>query len=174
MYFGWVYSLLSFQVLHGLQVGPQFSVIRKSLFDNYQLSTGYRNEAADQLAVLYALSTGTKMGYLNKIHGEYFIHGSNSSAACQGASLEKQIAIRKALIRGYKEYEGFLDLKPFEVKAINKRIANEYFWQLGYNLSLQKGDFAKAYKYFKRGLSYDPLDLRKWKTFLVNCLRHKL
>lgn len=165
---------LSFQALYGLQVGPQFSVIRKSFFDNYQLSTAYRNEAADQLAVLYALSSGYKLAYINEIHGEYYIHNANSSAACQGASLEKKIAIRKALIKGYEEYRDSLNLKPFEIKAFNKRIANEYFWQLGYNLSLASGDLASAIKYFKQGLVMDPFSLSKWKTLFISYLRTKL
>lgn len=155
-----------FQILHGLNVGQQFSVIRRKVFDNYRFRASYRNEGADQVSVIRSLSRGFTFGYLNEVHGEYCVHDNNASAGAKGASLDKYMRLRKALIRGFDELRKEEELTPSESRAIDQRIASEHFWDIGYNLFWMRGMYSEAIKEFRAGLKRWPWDLRMWKTFV--------
>ncbi len=139
-----------FQILYGLQLGQQFSLAKRKLFDNYRFKSSYRNEGADQISVIRALKEGFKIAYIDKIHGEYAVHNNNASAGCKGAPLEKYIRLRHALIQGFREAECELNLNMREIHAINKTIANNYFWQLGYNLCLPNNKKRKHFNIFTK------------------------
>ncbi len=158
-----------FQILHGLQLGQQFSLAKKVVFENYRFRASYRNEGADQVSVIRALKAGFKIAYIDKVHGEYAVHNNNASAGCKGAPLEKYLRLRHALIRGFREAECELDLSLREVRAINKTVANNYFWQIGYNLCFPNMRRKEAFQYFRKGLFYEPFNLWFWKSYLV-CL----
>ena len=160
-----------YQILYGLQLGQQFSLARKKVFSDYRFRASYRNEGADQISVIRALKEGFKIAYLDKLHGEYAIHNNNASAGCKDAPIEKYVRLRKSLIRGFREAECELDLNLREVKAINKTIANNYFWQLGYNIYLKHGNLVEAKKYFKKGIYYDRFNWRFWKSYILSFLR---
>ncbi len=160
-----------FQILHGLQLGQQFSLSKKEVFKDYRFRSAYRNEGADQISVIRALKSGFKIAYIDKIHGEYAVHNNNASAGCKGAPLEKYIRLRHALIRGFREAECELDLNLREVKAINKTIADNYFWQLGYNLCYPNMRIKEAFHYFHKGIFYQPLNWRFWKSYLACFIR---
>ena len=167
-------NALKYQLLYGLWLGQQFSLAKRKVFADYRFRANYRNEAADQISVIRALSCGYKLAYINKVHGEYAIHTSNVSAGCKDAPVEKYLRLRLALIRGFKEAEGELNLKPLEIRALNKRVANEYFWNIGYNIYLKSKNKKMAYKYFKKGIFYQPLNFYYIKTFIFNYFRRDL
>ena len=155
------------QILHGINCGQQFSVIRSNVFQGYRFRADYRNEGADQVSVIRSLSNGFTFGYLKECHGIYAVHGSNASAGCKGAPLEKYLRLRRALIRGFEELRTEEPLNQDEQRAIDRRIANEYFWDIGYNLFWARGERWQAVQQFAKGIGYWPWDLRMWKTFLT-------
>lgn len=159
------------QLLHGLQVGQQFSLIRAQVFQNYRFRSSYRNEGADQISVIAALKSGFRLAYLNELHGEYVIHTENASAGCKGAPLEKYLRLKRAFIRGFKELDSEVELSIPELRALKTRLSNEYFWALGYNLFLKNEMITEAAKSFRYGLFYAPFDWRKWKTYLKFLLK---
>ena len=162
---------VAFQIEHGLQCGQQFSVIRKRVFENYRFSASYRNEGADQLSVIRSLKEGFKLGYLDQIHGTYAIHGNNASAGAKGASQEKYLRLRRALIRGFEEIREQHNFTPLELAAFRRRIANEHFWNIGYNLYQKQGELKEAQDSYLAGLRRWPTNIQMWKTFLSSKLR---
>ncbi len=153
------------QILHGLNVGQQFSVIRREVFENYRFRSSYRNEGADQVSVIRSLSRGFTFGYLNEVHGVYCVHDNNASAGAKGASVEKYMRLRRALIRGFEELREEETLTSSESRAIDRRIAKELFWDIGYNILWTHGQRSQAIKEYFAGLKRWPWDLRMWKTF---------
>ena len=63
------------------------------------------------------------------------------------------------------------NLTAAESKAIDQRIANEHFWDIGYNLLWKAGMKAEALKEFKNGLKFAPGDFKMWKTYLGALVR---
>jgi glycosyltransferase involved in cell wall biosynthesis len=164
-------AALECQVLDGLWCGQQFSLIRRSVFETYRFRAAYRNEGADQVSVIAALNRGVTFAYTTAIHGAYHIHSSNASAGCKDAPVEKYLRLRKALIQGFKEVAEEEALSARQQDAIRKRIAREYFWSIGYNLFLQKGDVKEARKYFISALRTWPWSLPMWKTLFTSSIR---
>ena len=160
-------NTITCQMLHGLFAGQQFSLIRKEVFDGYRFRSEYRNEGADQVALITALSKGHKLAYLDDIHGTYVVHGNNASAGCKGASLEKYLRLRRALIRGFQEMREEIDLTPKESKVLDKKISQEYFWQIGYNLLWNSGQREEALENFRTGIKIYPYNILYWKTYLL-------
>ena len=156
----------AFQIMHGLNVGQQFSVLRKRVFDGYRFRASYRNEGADQVSVIRSLKKGFVFGYLTEIQGSYAIHDNNASAGCKGGSSEKYMRLRKALIRGFEELESEIDLNEYELSALNRRLAKEHFWDIGYNILYQNGETKAAIEQFQTGLGQWPWDMSMWRTYV--------
>lgn len=159
------------QILDGIWCGQQFSLIRKKVWGNYRFSASYRNEGADQLSVIRSLNRGFVFAYINNIHGTYVVHDSNASAGARGASLEKYLRLRNALIRGFEEIQAEEKLSGDANCAIRKRIANEYFWNIGYNLFSARGMKREARESYLKGLKSWPYSFSMWKTFLLSYFR---
>ena len=145
------------QLESGLQLGYQFSLARRSVFANYRFSTRFRSQATDQVGVIHALKSGFNIAYVEKAHGEYMVHHDNSSAASKNISQEKALQIRTTMIDGFKELKDQCDFNKSELAALNKRIANEYFWNIGYNIFLKNNQIKLARKYFTQGLKISPV-----------------
>ena len=159
-------NAIACQVQQGLWVGQQFSLIRREVFEDYRFRASYRNEAADQVSVVAALNRGFTLGYTEDIHGVYHIHTNNASAGCKDAPVEKYLRLRTALIRGFEEAKQEENLTGKNAAAIHKRIAGEYFWNIGYSLFWKRGRNPAAFEYFRKGLKNDPGNLSMWKTYI--------
>jgi hypothetical protein len=157
-------------ILAGLNCGLQTSVIRRRLFENFRFTAHYRNEAEDQLAVIWALVSGYHFAYFDDVHVIYHVHTANSSASGVGA-WQKQFRVIELETRGYEELQGRIQLTPAEQSALKRRLIEQYFWQLGYAFLWQNGQREQALEMFRRGLQLCPWNLRYWKTYLLAWIR---
>jgi GT2 family glycosyltransferase len=162
---------LECQLRAGLYCGLQNSVIRRSVFDGYRFEAKSRNEAEDQLLVLRALAAGHCLAYFDAVHVVYRVHNANSSGAAQGASLERRLQIYQALVRGFESLRNEVQLTRLQQRELNRRIAHEYFWNLGYVLLWQTNRRKEALAMFQQGLRNWPWNWRCWKTYCGAALR---
>jgi glycosyltransferase involved in cell wall biosynthesis len=158
-------------ILHGTFNGLQNSVIRRRVFDGRRFDTSFRNEAEDQLIVVRALAAGHRIGYFDNVHVIYHEHAANSSASGSDRNLEKLLTILTAEARGFEELAALVPLTPTQAQAVRTRLAESYFWRLGYALLWQHGRRRDALAMFRRGLRLQPWNLWYWKTYLVARLR---
>ena len=99
------------------------------------------------------------------------MHENNASAGAKGAAPEKYLRLRWALIRGFHEVREEEKLGGRLSKAIDKRIAGEHFWNIGYNILWKNGQKEEALEEYKKGLELTPWDIWKWKTYLLAKLK---
>jgi len=159
------------QIEHGLYCGLQNSVIRRRLFASYRFEADLRNEAEDQVIVIWALASGFRFGYLDNIHVTYHIHQSNSSSTSPQAPLHKQRRIYEAVIAGFERLARMPVLGPQERRALARRLGDEHFWHLGYAIHWMNGQRSEALAHFRKGLGYRPWNWLYWKTFSWSLLR---
>lgn len=165
--------VLECMISGGLNCGLQASVIRSRIFENYRFQTRFRNEAEDQMTVIYALANGYRMAYFDAVHVVYNVHPENSSAtASQG--VDKRVTIIEAEARGYEELaERGIRLSRNEQRALRKRLFEQYFWQIGYSLLQTHGRTNEAPVMYRRGLKHWPWRLSAWKTYLLALIRSR-
>jgi glycosyltransferase involved in cell wall biosynthesis len=161
------------QILHGFYCGLQNSVIRSRLFAGYRFPTHLRNEAEDQVIVLASAKRGFRFGYLDQVHVVYQVHADNSSGAAQGATLEKRVKVMKSMIQGFEDMRAKVTLTPRENRALNRRLSDDLFWQLGYALFWQNGRRNDALASFRQALRIRPWHWRFWKTYVAAAVRTK-
>lgn len=162
---------LACMIAAGLNCGLQTSVIRRKLFDAYRFQTRFRNEAEDQMTVIWALWRGFRMAYFDDVHVEYRVHVGNSSATGPQA-VEKRLAVLDGEARGYADIpERGIQLSHAEERARRRRLVRQYFWEIGYATLWQNGRRQEAMKSFRRGLSYWPWSLACWKTYFLSAIR---
>jgi len=89
----------------------------------------------------------------------------------KGASVEKYLRLRRALVKGFYEVLEEESLDENSIKAVKQRIAGELFWNIGYNIFWQNGEKRKALDEYRAGLRITPLDLSMWKTYFLARLR---
>ena len=90
-------------ILHRMYCGLQNSVIRSRVFDRFRFEAKSRNEAEDQLFLLWSLVHGHRVAYFDDVHLDYFIHDANSSASVNAPLGEKQAHVFIQLIAGYEQ-----------------------------------------------------------------------
>ena len=162
---------VAWALLYGLYCGLQNSVIRTSLFGGRGFQTVYRNEAEDQLQVIRALKRGHRIGYINDVHVQYHVHGTNSSAAAAEQDVDRQLAVYRPLVRGFTELRQEFTWEPRERRAIARRLMHDHFWHIGYNLLWRAGRHKEALVSYRVGLEAWPWSPSAWKTFLIARLR---
>jgi hypothetical protein len=74
--------------------------------------------------------------------------------------------IRCENVDGLERIQREGSLTPRQQAALKRRLAEHYFWDIGYVCFLASGQTAKARASFKKGLALAPADLRMWKTYL--------
>ncbi len=158
---------------NGFYCGPQNSVLRKTIHEQFRFATEYRNEAEDRLMVLRALTAGYRFGYLDDVHVVYYIHDANSSSSASGGPVNKNVKIAQALIQGYEDLRHRIRLSPIESRALNQKLGREYFWHLGYSLLWSHGRREEALQAFRKGISYWPWNIWFWKTYLFALARNR-
>lgn len=158
-------------ILFGLFCGLQNSVIRAHLLKRLRFRSDTRNEAEDQLFVVRSLKANFCFGYFDNIHVSYRIHAENSSASANNIAWAKRVRIQRELIRGYEELRHEVHFSWSEQRALNCRLAREYFWHLGYAIYWQNGLRMQALQAFRKGLYLWPWDWRYWKTTVLSLLK---
>jgi len=155
------------QLSTGLFSGLQNSVIRRRVFEPARFWDDYR-VVEDVLFLVRALATGLSMGYLDEVLVEYRVHDDNSSAAATGADAGRLLPIFEEEVRGFERIRKEVVLSTDATAALDRWLANTYFWRLGYAGYWQLGRTVEAMQAFRRGLQLRPLDWRMWKTY-VSC-----
>ncbi len=155
------------QIEHGLYCGLQNSVFRRRVFDRLTFEAASRNEAEDQVFAIRALAAGFRLSYFDAVHVRYHIHGANSSAPGSSMSLEKRRRVYEPLVAGYQRLEQEVPLSPAERRALHRRVANDLFWQIGYNGYWAHHERRAALRVFRQALRWWPWDLHFWKTYLL-------
>jgi glycosyltransferase involved in cell wall biosynthesis len=158
------------QLSSGLYAGLQNSVIRRRVFDGHRFWADYR-VVEDVLFLIRAMLRGVRLAYLTDVHVIYCIHDGNSSGAATGLDPGAVYRIRRESVEGLERIEREATLTPSERRALRRRLAHHYFWDIGYVCFLTNGDTRRALLNFKRGLALAPAEFRMWKTFLATMIR---
>ncbi len=160
-------ALFECRVNHGLYCGPQVSVLRAELFDNYRFDTRLRNEAEDQLLNLWAILHGKKIAYFEDIHVIYRVHGENSSASAKDLDAKKHLRVQQARIERYLEVMKAWPFSSEQVNLLTRRLADDLFWIMGYQLQWMQGRRRKGLQTMSHAMKLYPWSMRRWKTFLL-------
>jgi glycosyltransferase involved in cell wall biosynthesis len=161
---------LEYQLMHGLYCGPQNSIIRRAVFERCAFPEHLR-VGEDQFLVMSALAQGSRLAYYTEPQVIYRIHGENSSGASTSHSAESLASVMEPLVHALQKLPSEMRLNRRERRALNKRLGNEYFWHLGYNVYWQTGRRAQALEMFGQGLAAWPWDPAAWKTYVLSRLK---
>jgi glycosyltransferase involved in cell wall biosynthesis len=160
------------QIRHGLYCGLQASVIRARLFETGRIPSFRVGE--DQALAILALAKGYRLGYFDKVHAVYHVHGDNLSSAGSQSSLARRLKVYQELIDCHEYLRRQVRFSAAEAKALRQRLNQEYFWHVGYSLLWQNGRRDEALAMFRRGLGLWPWSWRCWKTYLLALCRSRL
>lgn len=151
----------------GLCVGLRTSVVRRKVFQKVEFPPFRVGE--DQVLYPRALANGVKFGYVLPVQATAYVHDGNISEVAGVLSTDKYVETLSELIRAFESICD-LPLARRERQALEHRIANESFWNLGY-ACLSAGRNEDALEYLQKGLRLWPQNLMFWKTYVVAVLR---
>jgi hypothetical protein len=149
--------------------GLQASVIRACVFANLRLPSYLIGE--DQMLAIAALKAGNRFAYLDAVHVLYRVHEDNLTSSADSATQQKK---RWIMDEETRCFEGLLrdsQLSMAERRAVRWRLAQQFFWQIGYAQLWENGHRQDAVAMFRRGLRYWPWSLRCWKTYCLAQVR---
>ena len=152
---------------HGICVGLRTSVVRRRVFQKVEFPSFRVGE--DQVLFPRALASGVKFGYLLDVHATAYVHDENISEVAGVVSIDKYVRTLSQLV-GALESIRDLALTSHERRVLERRIANECFWNLGY-VCLRAGQDQYALKYLLKGLRIDPRNILFWKTYVIAVIR---
>ena len=154
-------------IVHGMGIGLRTSVVRRSVFQEVEFPPFRIGE--DQVLYLRLLANGVKFGYLTSVQATAYVHDSNISEVAGFKSIDRYVRTLSELIRALESMRD-LDLSSGERRDLEHRIANECFWNLGYNC-LRSGRNRDAFKFLSKGLRLHPGNLHFWKTYVLALLK---
>ena len=162
-------SVLECQIRHGLYAGLQNSVIRARVFEGVRFWPDYR-VVEDVYFLIRGLAAGVTIGYLDDVYVTYRVHDDNSSAS--GTNNPRRLEeISHEQIRACERVLSETSLSTRARASLRDRLAEVYFWRLGYVVFWQSGDADRALQAFRAGIRLRPVDWRMWKTFALCRLR---
>jgi glycosyltransferase involved in cell wall biosynthesis len=150
------------QINSGLFLGFQNTVFKKEVFEKINIPNIRIGE--DRLMTIMLLKSGLVGGYIKDVLVQCFEHDSNTSSVGE-KSLDDSALIYLQLIAGFEAYSKYVGLTPAEKRSLQEKIADEYFWSIGYHLYLNNNDKKRALKYMFQAIKMSPLDLKKWFNF---------
>ncbi len=160
------------QIFDGIDSGLQNSVIKKAVFDEFLLPEYRIGE--DRLFILMALKANFTLAFIDNIHVLYNVHDENISDTSAGDErFDRRIVAMQRLLESYEQANNYVHLNNKEKKALNTRLALDYFWKLGYSLQQQAGYYDDAIATYKKAIKLCPLSYKFWKTYLSALLKYK-
>ena len=135
----------------------QASVFRRRVFDRVRLPAFRVGE--DQAFLPLFLTAGFRLAYIDAVHVTYRIHGGHTSSAGGAGSLEKRVRTQEELIRALESVRALCPLSTAEAKALDRRVAREVYWNLGYALLWRHGQRALLTGVLAAQLAERALDL---------------
>lgn len=172
-------ELIKCAIKHGLASSQQCSLIKRSVLTQLPFSGRYRI-CEDQQYPIRAIAHGVKLAYLDDVHLSYMIHDENISnvnsslGTAKKQDIKKQILVQEELIEVLSELHLDSILDESSLQVLNNRLANEYFWRLGYGIHLRHGQYAGAMKSFRRGMRLRPFYLPYWKSYCATVIKRML
>ncbi|AGH46294.1 glycosyltransferase family 2 protein [Paraglaciecola psychrophila] len=157
---------VEFQITYGIDSGLQNSVMRAGVFSEMLLPDFRIGE--DRLFISMALKRGFKLAFIDDINVHYVVHSGNiSDTNLSEENVDKRIIVMQQLIGSYKQTFDYIDnLTQKEKNALNHRLADDWFWKLGYSLQWSHGLRQQAINSYLEGIRLAPLRLTFWKTFI--------
>lgn len=157
-------------IASGLMCGLQGSVLRRRVFERVAIPDYRIGE--DQIFVVQVLKAGFQLGYFDDVHVVYRMHNECSSARYSPGRLDKAVAGLRELIGAYEALQRTTKLTATEVRTLRRRVADEWFWTLGYSLLWQNGRSREALAAFRAGIRQWPWDWRYYKTYGGALVKH--
>lgn len=161
------------QIFNGIDSGLQNSVIKKAVFNQFLLPEFRIGE--DRLFILMALKANFTLAFIDNIHVLYNVHDENISDTSAGDErFDRRIVAMQRLLESYEQANNYVQLNNKEQKALNTRLALDYFWKLGYSLQQQACYYFDAISTYKKAIKLCPFRYKFWKTYLSALLKYKL
>lgn len=161
------------QIIEGIDSGLQNSVIKATVFNKFVLPEFRIGE--DRLFILMALKSHFTLAFIDNIHVHYNVHDDNLSDTSAGDErFDRRIVAMRRLLTSYEHAHDYVELNSKEQKYLNKRLALDYFWKLGYSLQYQAGYYKDAINTYKIALNLCPYTFKFWKTYLFALMQYKL
>lgn len=157
----------------GIYCGLQNSVIRARVFEGQRFWEDYR-VVEDSQFLLRALVRGMRLGYLTDVQVVYRMHDENSSASAAGGDRRQIRRVIEEKVRGLERLNAAISFTTRQQAAMNRNLAREYFWRLGYACCWETGDRTAALTAMQKALRLTPFDLRMAKTYAACLARTKL
>lgn len=145
-------------------MGFQNTLFKKAVFDRITIPNIRIGE--DRLMAVILLKHKLRGGFITDVLVSVFEHENNTTSSGK-ENHHKVSATYLELIFGYKQYEKYVKLNKRELKIVHKKISDFYFWHLGGHSPLKEDRLI----FMRNGLRFDPLSLKKWKSYLLAHIR---
>jgi glycosyltransferase involved in cell wall biosynthesis len=149
---------------NGIYMGFQNTLFKKNIFEKVSIPNLRIGE--DRLMALVLLKNEFKGGFINEVLATVYEHDGNTTSSGSN-NRQKAVFTYTNLIKGYEKYNYYVPLTRHEKKLVSQKIANFYFWHLGYSEPSKK----IALKYMWEGIKRDPLSLKKLKSFVIKAIK---
>lgn len=154
------------QIKSGIDSGLQNSVLRTDVVKTIKIPEFRIGE--DRLFILQALKLNFTLAFVDKVAVNYFVHNGNTSDTnSEDEDFPKRIKAMQNLIESYVRTSDFVKLNIKEQKALNQRLADDYFWKLGYSLYVVDKRYKEALAVMFRGITLSPFNIKFYKTYLI-------
>ena len=159
------------QLQDGIDSGLQNSVVRKNVFDKISIPPFRVGE--DRLLILMAIKNGFNFFFKDKVTVLYNVHDGNTSDTAIGDErYERRIKAMEQLVQSYEGTSDYVILNSVEREALSMRLADDYFWKLGYSLYWVSGDKTSARRCYKKALRFIQFkNAGMLKTFLLSYIK---
>ena len=159
------------QLQDGIDSGLQNSVVRKNVFDKISIPPFRVGE--DRLFILMAIKNGFNFFFKDKVTVLYNVHDGNTSDTAIGDErYERRIKAMEQLVQSYEGTSDYVILNSVEREALSMRLADDYFWKLGYSLYWVSGDKTSARRCYKKALRFIQFkNAGMLKTFLLSYIK---
>ncbi|APD86967.1 hypothetical protein BM527_13215 [Alteromonas sp. Mex14] len=159
-------STARFSIQFGIEACFQCSIIKKDVFNLLKISSHRIGE--DRMFITAAIKKGFKLAYVNEVTVRYYIHDSNISDTHPTADVEKRVSKNLQLVASYIDTaKTITNLTREERLILNKKIADELFWGIGYSIYWNNSFRTEAFNYFFKALGYYKNDPTYYKTLFV-------
>ncbi len=159
------------QLTSGLDNGLQNSVLHRKVLDTIKIPNFRVGE--DRLFIIMVLKHGFRMGFIDKIHVTYHVHDENiSDTNKDDGNYDKRIEALERLITAKQALPNIVSFTKNEMQAYKKTLAKEIYWELGYALYQQSGQYSRALRTYLKAIKIWPKEPKYYKTFLLTLLKY--
>jgi glycosyltransferase involved in cell wall biosynthesis len=162
-------ALLECTMAGGLWSGLQTSLVRRALLERFPCDERYP-VVDDQVHPMRMLvGASARFAYFEDVHVLYRVHDSNASAVGGGRGVARGRRLHGLAGADLEDFYARFgrDLPLRARRVLRRRIADHFFWTLGYTLYLQPGDFDGALAHFRRGIGWWPYRPAYWKSLVI-------